>query len=286
MLRRHFLSALTATLAGLTVPSFQVSAQALRPILFGTTPVFLDDQISFLNEWQHYLETRLKRPVVFVQRETYREITDLVINEKLDFAWVCGYPYVRFKPYMQLVAVPVFQGKPLYRSYVIVPQTDAVTHSLMDMKDKIYAFSDPLSNSGWLVAQAEIKHNGYVPASFFRKTFFTWAHRKVVEAVAVKLAQGGSVDGYVWETLNVTHPDLTARTRIVEKSAEYGFPPIVARRNLDPSEYRAVQEILTGMKKDPAGRALLERLNLDGFEQGSDHIFDDIKRNMQFVNAG
>jgi len=286
MLRRHFLSALTATLAGLTVPSLQVRAQAFRPILFGTTPVFLDDQISFLNKWQHYLETRLNRPVVFVQRETYREIIDLMINEKLDFAWVCGYPYVRFKPYLQLVAVPVFQGKPLYRSYVIVPQNDAVTHSLMDMKNKIYAFSDPLSNSGWLVAQAEIKHNGYVPGSFFRKTFFTWAHRKVVEAVAVKLAQGGSVDGYVWETLNVTHPDLTARTRIVEKSAEYGFPPIVAHLNLDPSEYRAVQEILIDMKNDPAGRALLVELNLDGFEQGSDHIFDDIKRNMQFVDAG
>ncbi|WP_223247229.1 PhnD/SsuA/transferrin family substrate-binding protein [Sulfuriferula sp. AH1] len=267
------------------MPGFQARAQSERPILFGTTPVFLDDQILFLNKWQHYLEVRLNRPVVFVQRETYTEITDLVIKGKLDFAWICGYPYTRFKPYMKLVAVPIFQGKPLYRAYVIVPQTDAVTHSLMDLKDKIYAFSDPLSNSGWLVAQAEIKRNGYVPANFFRKSFFTLAHRKVVEAVAIKLAQGGSVDGYVWETLNVTHPDLTARTRIVEKSAEYGFPPIVAYKNVDPSEYSAVQEILIGMKEDPAGRALLKQLNLDGFEQGNDHIFDDIKRNMQFVGV-
>uniref|UniRef100_E6QQ88 Putative phosphite transport system-binding protein PtxB n=1 Tax=mine drainage metagenome TaxID=410659 RepID=E6QQ88_9ZZZZ len=265
------------------MPVFQARAKSERPILFGTTGVFLDNQISFLDKWQHYLEMRLNRPVVFVQRENYTEIINLVINQKLDFAWICGYPYSRYKPYMQLVAVPIFQGKPLYRAYVIVPQTDAVTHSLMDLRGKIYAFSDPLSNSGWLVAQAEIKRNGYVPANFFRKSFFTWAHRKVIDAVATKLAQGGSVDSYIWETLNLTHPDLTAQTRIVEKSAEYGFPPIVTHRNHEPFEYYAVRDTLIGMKEDPAGRALLKQLNLNGFEQGNDSLFDSIKRNMQFV---
>ena len=258
-------------------------AERADAILIGTTPVFLDDQTAFLNDWKRYLEHRLKRPVVFVQRATYREIADLLLNEKLDFAWVCGYPYVRYQANLRLVAVPLFHGKPLYQSYVIVPATDTQTKRLQDLRGKVYAFSDPLSNSGWLVPQAELRSVGIEPATFFRKTFYTWAHRKVVEAVAVGLAQGGSVDGYVWETLNLLHPELTAKTRIVQKSAEYGFPPIVARQTIPSADFEAMQSLLLTMNGDAAGQGLLRRLNLDGFEAGNKQLFEGIARNMRIV---
>lgn len=263
--------------------SLSTAATEATTIRIGTTPVFLDDHRAFLEEWRSYLEQRLLRRVVFVQRGSYREIADMVVNGKLDFAWVCGYPYVRYRPGMRLVAVPMFKGKPLYQSYVIVPRVDTTTKSLLDMKGKIYAFSDPLSNSGWLAPQAELKRAGVEPSTFFRKTFFTWAHRKVVEAVADGLAQGGSVDGYVWETLNVLHPDLTARTRVVQKSAEYGFPPIVARQNISPQALDEMRSVLLRMNRDTTGQGLLKRLNLDGFETGNDELYEGIARNMRLL---
>lgn len=281
MLRRILICLLIAT-------SFFSSAFAIETpstLRIGTTPVFLDDHRAFLEEWRRYLEQRLERPIVFVQRGSYREIADMVVNGKLDFAWVCGYPYVRYQLNMSLVAVPIFKGKPLYRSYVIVPRTDTTTKSLLDLKGKIYAFSDPLSNSGWLAPQAELKRAGLDSGTFFRKTFYTWAHRKVVEAVADGLAQGGSVDGYVWETLNMLHPDLTARTRVVQKSAEYGFPPIVARQNISPQTLDAMRTILIRMNQDAAGQDLLKRLNLDGFEAGSNALYEGIERNMRLVGT-
>lgn len=271
-------------LAVSTIPS-TLANETLPTLRIGTTPVFLDDHRAFLEAWRGYLEQRLKRSVIFVQRGSYREIADMVVNGKLDFAWVCGYPYVRYRTGMRLVAVPVFKGKPLYQSYVIVPRTDTTTKSLLDLKGKIYAFSDPLSNSGWLAPQAELRQAGIDSGVFFRKTFFTWAHRKVVEAVADGLAQGGSVDGYVWETLNVLRPDLTARTRVVQKSAEYGFPPIVARHNISPQALDAMRTVLIRMNRDAAGQDLLKRLNLDGFEAGSDALYEDIARNMRLVGA-
>lgn len=271
-------------LAIATIPS-TLANETLPALRIGTTPVFLDDHRAFLEAWRGYLEKRLQRSVVFVQRGSYREISDMVVNGKLDFAWVCGYPYVRYKAGMRLVAVPVFKGKPLYQSYVIVPRADTTTKSLLALEGKIYAFSDPLSNSGWLAPQAELKQAGVDPTTFFRKTFFTWAHRKVVEAVADGLAQGGSVDGYVWETLNVLHPQLTARTRVVQKSAEYGFPPIVARQSISPQALDAMRTVLIRMNRDAAGQDLLKRLNLDGFEAGSDALYEDIARNMRLVGA-
>jgi phosphonate transport system substrate-binding protein len=276
----------TLVFVALLIAGSALAADEQRPLLIGTTPVFLDDQTAFLSEWKSYIEQKLKRPVAFVQRRSYREISDLVMSGKIDFAWVCGYPFVREKPRMKLLAVPVFQGQPLYRSYVIVPVSDTKTRSVTDLHDKIYAYSDPDSNSGWLVLQAELKRQGIDSASFFHKTFFTWAHRKVVEAVAAGVAQGGSVDGYVWETLAVRNPKLTARTRIVEKSAQHGFPPFVARQNIPTEEFDAMQSMLVGMAGDPDGRRLLRELNLDGFEAGSDSLFNSIEKNMRLINNG
>lgn len=50
---------------------------------------------------------------------------------------------------LQLLAVPLFEGKPLYRSYLIVLASDTVTRSILDLRGKVFAFSDPDSNSGW-----------------------------------------------------------------------------------------------------------------------------------------
>ena len=107
--------------------------------------------------------------------------------------------------------------------------TDTKSASILDLRGKIYAFSDPDSNSGWLVPQAELQRGGNDRATFFRKSFFTYAHRRVVDAVAAGVAQGGSVDGYVWDTLQILHPELTQKTRVASKSQEFGFPPLVAR---------------------------------------------------------
>ncbi|HEY0847805.1 MAG TPA: PhnD/SsuA/transferrin family substrate-binding protein, partial [Noviherbaspirillum sp.] len=105
------------TLIGIVGPV--LAAPDTPAVRIGLTPVFLHDQTAFVNAWRDYLEARLKRPVVFVQRASYREITELLRNGKLDFAWLCGYPFVKNRPHVSLLAVPLYQGKPTYRSYLI-----------------------------------------------------------------------------------------------------------------------------------------------------------------------
>ena len=230
-------------------------ATAARPISIGTTPVFLDDDVAFLRDWQAYLQRELGRPVAFVQRRSYREVSELLLAEKLDAAWICGFPYVRYRDRMRLLAVPTWEGEPLYRSYVIVPSSDQTTQSIGDLGGKIYAFSDPDSNSGWLVPNSLLFRLGKDRARrFFRKSFFTWGHRRVVDAVAVGLAQGGSVDGYVWETLKIHHPEVTGQTRVAYRSAKYGFPPFVTRSQLPTSDFRQLQDVLVAMRTNPPGR--------------------------------
>ena len=278
-------SLLRAALFALSVFA-SLLAQSADVLRIGTTPVFLDDQALFLKTWGQYIEKRIGRPVQFVQRGSYREITELMRNGDLDLAWVCSPPYLKNKDRMVLAVVPVFRGKPLYQSYLIVPATDLKTKSFQDLKGTIYAFSDPDSNSGWLAPQVELKRTHLDSATLFKRTFFTWAHKKVVEAVAVGVAQGGSVDGYVWETLALLHPEITSKTRIAWKSPWYGFPPIVARSSLPAEDLRRLQDLFIGMTNDPEGRRLLEQLNLDGFSREEGRLFESVEKNLEFFRGG
>lgn len=279
--RRTFL----ALAAAVSASPLCAQAQTNAAVRIGLSPVFLDDQLSFLNDWRDYLQGRIGRAVRFVQRGSYREIMDMLLEQKLDFAWICGYPYVRHKAKLRLMAVPVSDGRPQYRSYLIVPASDRQTGSILDLRGKVFAYSDPDSNSGFLYpryALMQLKEN---PDRFFAKTFFTWAHRKIVEAVGSNLAQGGAVDSYVWETLQIYHPELTVRTRIVEKSPYFGHTPVVAREGVTRTEFDSMQEALLGMSQSIAGQDLLKRLNLDGFVTGEDSLFDGIARMMRALNG-
>jgi phosphonate transport system substrate-binding protein len=256
---------------------------AKPPIRIGLTPVFLDDQATFVNEWRDYLQLHLNKPVTFVQRGSYREIVDMLREDKLDFAWLCGAPYIRNKKYFRLVAVPLYRGEPLYQSYLIVPGSDNQTQSLADLRQKIFAFSDPDSNSGHLYTEYVLAKQGKKPSSYFAKSFFTWSHQKVVEAVASGLAQGGAVDGYVWETLALSHPELTSKTRVVAKSPQFGHPPFVSGAAASKQDIAAIQQVLLNMENDEEGGRLLKRLNLDGFVFGNDRLFDSIEEMVRFI---
>ncbi len=280
-IRRRLVNTL---LAGLALPvRSAVAGVDQPPLLFGTTPVFLDEQAEFLARWRAYLETVLRRPVRFVQRANYRDILNLLLGQKLDCAWLCGYPYVRMKAQLELLAVPVYAGRPLYRAYLIVPAEDTATRSIRDLRGQVFAYADPDSNSGWLVPQVELKRAGEEAGRFFKKSFYTWGHRKVIEAVGSGLARGGAVDGYIWDSLARLHPELTGATRVAWRSPEYGFPPIVIRRGAQGME--ALRHTLLGMAHTPPGQALLARLNLDAFTLGDDGLYASIEANWRYLEA-
>lgn len=279
MRRREFLVRLGGVGGTLALGALPGLATAVNGVVrIGLTPVFLDDQVSFLRDWQNYLEARLQRPVEFVQRGSYREVVDLVLQNQIQFAWLCGYPFVRHRSRMRLLAVPSYHGMPLYQSYLIVPSTDKVTESIANLRGKVFAYSDPDSNSGFLAPQYQLRSMDVRPEVFFRRTFFTYGHRNVVEAVGARVAHGGAVDGYVWDTLKVLHPTLVAKTRIVERSPQFGFPPMVASTGVGSATVKAMQSVLFDMHADREGLDLLKRLNLDRFEAGTPALFDGIEQ--------
>jgi phosphonate transport system substrate-binding protein len=265
----------------LALAATRAMAVSSTPLRVGMTPAFLHDQYGLLEEWRRYLEAKLGRPVEFVQRDSYRETMDLLRQEKLDFAWICDYPYVHLREKVRLLAVPLNQHKPLYRSYFIVPVADEQTHSLLQLKGKVFAYADPYSNTGYLVPRYQLKAAGKDPEKFFARTFFTWSHRKVIDAVACGVAQGGAVDSFVFDTLAKLKPDIVKRTRIFSQSPDFGFPPFVARIGTDAGAFGAMQRALLEMERDAEGQGLLRRLNLDGFVVGNPKDYEAVAEMMK-----
>ncbi len=271
-----------AAIAFASVWSAQASASA-APIRIGVTPAIVHDQYELLADWQRYLEERLGRSVEFISRDSYRETLDLLKLKKLDYAWVSTYPYVYAadEGLARLLVVPIYKGRPLYRGYLIVPSTDTRTTSLTQLQGQVFAYADPYSHTGFILPRYMLRAAGFDPNHFFRRTYFTWSHRKAVEAVANGFAAGASVDSFVWDTLAVIQPELTRRTRIVSRSPEYGFPPLIANRSVGRADFAEMQRVLIGMAADPAGSALLRRLNLDGFEVGDPSLYREVDRMMK-----
>jgi phosphonate transport system substrate-binding protein len=275
-LRRRFLQAGAATLALGSVGAFANTAKAPRTIRFGLTPAFVHDRHALMGEWRRYLEARLNTPVEFLPRNSYRETMDLLHQSRLDFAWLCDYPFLYLKDLVRLLVVPLNKGRPYYRAYLLAHADNAKPQGMADLKGAAFAYSDPYSNTGYLIPRFMIHQLGGNPQTFFRKTFFTYSHRKAVEAVASGMAEGASMDSYVWDTLTQIKPALTSRTRIIGASPEYGFPPFAAHRSVSAEDFAAMQRVLLDMPKDAVGRGILEQLGLDGFIPGERRLYDGV----------
>jgi phosphonate transport system substrate-binding protein len=263
-------------LALATTPGFAVAADP--PIRFGLTAVVVTENLRFLDQWSDYLAAKMDREVELVLRKSYREVMDLLNSGAVDFAWICGFPYVqkRDPETVQLLTVPVYRGAPRYHSYIIVPHNSPYKR-FSDLKGKIFAFSDPDSNSGFLYPLDLMVAREERPESYFRQTFFTFNHAETVQAVSEQFADGGAVDSYIWEYLASYRPDMTEKTRIIKKSPSFGFPPIVARSGLDQVTVELMKNTLENMSRDSAGQSLLSQLKLDGFGDYSDSLFNDIR---------
>ena len=279
--RRQFLAVSAACL----LDSGRTNASANAPLNFGLTPVFLTNDLELLTKLKAYLKRKTGREVQLVQRRTYEEITALLLSGQLDGAWICGYPFAQYREQLSLIAVPVWRGKPLYQSYLIAPKGRGVT-SIDDLKSDIHAFSDPNSNSGYLVTASLLAEKKLRPDQFFRQIIFTYGHRNVVRAVASGLAQSGSVDGYVWEVMSSIEPELTDKTEIVAKSELLGFPPVACLKSKRLSDgVSLLHQALVEMASDEEGSHVLDMLKLDGFTDEPEQLFDTIAAKMVLVRT-
>lgn len=245
-----------------------------------------EETINVYQELMDYIAARLGRPVEMKQRRTYQEVNDMLGTGKLDAAILCSGPYVYAKRQygIELLAVPVINGSPTYRSYIIVPQSSTAA-SLEELHRKRFAFTDPLSTSGYLYPVYALMSQGRHPSTFFAKTLFTYSHDNSIEAVAEGVVDGAAVDSLIYDYLQGTNPSLVARTRVIHRSPPFGAQPVVVPKNLDQAAKRALRDLFLEMDQDPGGREILKKLGVDRFIRGDDSLYNSIRTMLRVVEG-
>ncbi len=225
-----------------------------------------------------YLARQLDRPVELLQRPTYAEINELLRTGQADVGFVCGGAFVEGEreQYLELLTVPEIGGTTTYQALIIVP-ADSSAQNFADLRGQRFAFTDPLSNSGRLYVQYHLAQMDETPKSFFSETIYTYSHDNSIHAVADGIVDGATVDSLVYDALLRLEPALAHQLRVIERSPDFGIPPVAVHPDLDPVLKTALGQALLDMHRDPQGRQALATLYVTRFVPPDPAAYEDIR---------
>ena len=237
------------------------------------------ETFGYYRQLLDYIGVKLGREVQFIQRKTYGEINELLGIGQIDLAFICSGPYTAGKKLydFELIATPQVQKNHFYQSYLIVNKASQFNR-IEDLKGRVFAFTDPDSNTGKLVPTYWLFEMGEQPETYFSKTIYTYSHDNSILAVAKALVDGAAIDGLIWEYYHQKNPVFTSRTRIVRKSEHYGIPPIVASKHLSSELKDRIRQLFFFMHDDPKGQKILAELMIDRFIAPRDEWYDSIRQ--------
>ena len=243
-----------------------LSAQSAETIVLGITGVALKEDVSAMKHWSKYIEEKSGLKVKLKFARSYDEIKSMVDTGSVDIAYVCGATYVDFHANhsAEILAVPLFHGKAEYHSLIIARNQSSI-RSLRDLKGKVFAFSDPKSNSGMIAPVYEFRKRGICPKGYFKRRVFTYDHGESIVAVLEGFADAAAVDEMVFESFKRRHPDLAKEFRVIESFGPYPIPPLVYRSGLNPKALVRIRDAILLMNYNDEGRDLLKALAVDRF---------------------
>lgn len=231
------------------------------------------------------LSAEMGAPIRIVQRRTYAEVNDLLIDGYALVGFVCSGAYVAAEHQgLAAIAAPVVRGTPTYRSYII-GRRDLDAAAFDDLRGRSFAFMDPLSNSGCLYPSSLLAERGIAPTDFFDRVIWTGSHEGSVEAVAHGLVDAAAVDGLTYEFLRTRDPDLVGATRVVQISPPFAISPVVVSPVASPEFCRRLREILLGLHETPAGQAALADLDIERFVEAHPEDYESIRAMRALVDS-
>ena len=232
----------------------------------------------------NYLEDKLNRPIELVQRRTYLEVNDLIEHGEVDVAFVCTSAYVEGHDTfgLELLVVPQVDGKTTYNSVLIVPSSSKA-QSMSDLRDKVFAFTDPISLSGRVYPTYMVDQLGFTPEAYFARTFFTYSHDEAIRAVANGLADGAAVDSLVFEFALVRDPTLAEKVRLIHRSPDFGIPPVVFSPFTRPQVKADLQSLFLEMSNDPSAQEALTSIGVQRFVVIEDSAYDGVRELLNII---
>jgi phosphonate transport system substrate-binding protein len=234
------------------------------------------------------LGERLDRPAELVVAAAY----DRCAADVDHVCFVCSIPYLLLssagRVRMEVIAAPVlrgrrYAGRPIYFSDVIV-HADRPWQSLDDLDGRRWAFNEPYSHSGFMVALHGLARLG-ATASFIGEAIEAGFHDDAIQMVRDGRADWAAIDSQVLDLALRRDPRLRRDIRVIATLGPSTIQPVVASaRRLSGSQRGAAREALLAMHAAPGDRMVLRASGIDRFVAVEDADYDDIRAMLETVS--
>lgn len=236
-----------------------------------TTRRIYRDLIALIGEKLHH-------NIEFIQRPTYTEVDKLLEKNEVDIAFVCSGSYALSHDLygLELLVVPVIEGKTTYNSNIIVAK-DSPFQTLEDLRHHSFAFTSKTSNSGCLAPNFLLETRGYTAKTFFSETLMSHGHDNSIQAVANNLVDGAAVDSLILDHMTLENNPDALNVRVIHTSSNFGIPPVVVPKQLNPKLKQQLQAFFLEAHQSQEGRKILDALRIDHFTLGNDSDYNSIR---------
>ncbi len=168
----------------------------------------------------------------------------------LVLAQTCGMPYrTRLHGRVALVGTPDY-GLPdappgYYYSAIVARRED--TGPLSAFRDRVLAYNDAISQSGWAAVQNLAAESGFA----FSRLLLTGAHRSSAEAVADGRADLAAIDAVTWRLIETYRPAIAERLHIICRTDPTPGLPLITALSRDPASVAAaVRQAIADLPTD------------------------------------
>ncbi len=238
-----------------------------------------EETLSNYNALLNFISKKINEPIVLKQRKTYKEINELLRKGEVDLAFICSGPYIVGKKNssLKLLVVPQYSGKTYYQSYIICNKNSGI-NNFSELEGKTFAYTDPLSTTGYLYPQKLLSDLHTNNQLFFDQYIFTFAHDISIQMINRGIIDGASVHSLIFNHFVRSHPEKIKNVKIIEKSEWFGTPPVVVPVNMEKSKFTTLQNIFLNLQNDSIGRKILKDLGIEKFVKVKDTLYDGVRK--------
>ncbi len=267
-----------------------LGGKSKKTLVLGVTPV--EDREKMIKKFSplvKYLEEQLKIKINFTISLSYDRLAEDMNKGFVDIASFSPAAYVeakrKFKKIKYLcTAIDSGTKKDHYLGYIIVKK-DSKIKSYKGLKNKLFAFVDKGSGSGYKYPYAQmIKKWKINPKKFFKKTLFLGNHSNVIDSIYKGHAHGGA----------------TWNGALKEKEKEYGknvfriiyqTPPIpgdaiAVSRKVNYKLRRKLKKLLLSISKNTknkSGQYITKNFYFAGFSSRKKNFYNVIKETIRIL---
>ena len=270
-----------------TLPQETVKKPAETPLRIVVSPSLSNrDTAGYYRQLSDHISIQTGQPTELIYRRSNSEAQALLASSGADIGFFSTGTYLSYAGSVELeiLVVPERTQGPVYQALIIVP-SDSPAEEIADLAGKSFAFNDALSFSGTIFPRYLLKQLRKTPENFFSQTIFTQSHSKSMQAVAMHMLDGASIDSIAFDHARKNTPEIANAIRIIHLSPSIGTGPLVIRKDIDEAKKDLLRTVFLNMHHNQDMRNVLRELMFERFVIHQDQLYDYPRRILSEVKA-